>query len=75
MQLRDGETAVDPTERNERFIEKDGYWYYTTREGVDIGPFDERNGAIDGCCEFIDFVIAENPEFAKTLIKYSCSKQ
>jgi hypothetical protein len=72
MNLRSGDTQEAATQRSDRFVERDGYWYYTTREGVDIGPFDERNGAIEGCCEFIDFVCAENPGFSETLQQYRC---
>ena len=41
---RAGEDGSIPN-RSGRFLEKSGYWYYMTREGVDIGPFDTREDA------------------------------
>jgi len=57
-------------ERSERFLQKGGYWYYTTREGVDIGPFDSRADAEIGASDFIDFICASEPSVAETLKQY-----
>ncbi|WP_423896266.1 DUF6316 family protein [Candidatus Pelagadaptatus aseana] len=58
-------------QRTERFFQREGYWYYSTREGVDIGPFDARDDAEDGCMEFIDFVCNDSADdFSKTLALY-----
>lgn len=66
---REGEKGQIP-ERQGRFIEKEGYWYYTTREGVDIGPFDTRSEAEVGVGEFIDFICAAEPQILEILEKY-----
>ena len=66
---RDGEQGSVP-ERSGRFLEKSGYWYYQTREGVDIGPFDSRRDAEVGVGEFIDFICASAPEAAKIIERY-----
>lgn len=31
--------------RSSRFYSLDGGWYFTTREGIDFGPFPDRNEA------------------------------
>jgi hypothetical protein len=55
MTNRAGEQGNVPA-RNGRFHQKAGYWYYSTREGVDIGPFDSRADAEVGVGEFVDFI-------------------
>jgi hypothetical protein len=66
---RSGEDGAVPN-RNGRFLEKNGYWYYTTREGVDIGPFDTREDAEVGVGEFIDFMCASEPKMTEILKRY-----
>ena len=66
---RNGENGNIP-DRSGRFVEKSGYWYYMTREGVDIGPFDSRADAEIGVGEFIDFICASAPDAAKIIEKY-----
>jgi hypothetical protein len=68
-QPRDGEQGHVP-ERSGRFLKKAGYWYYHTREGVDIGPFDTRHDAEVGVGEFIDFICASAPGAAKIIERY-----
>ncbi|NIB39663.1 hypothetical protein HBA55_08705 [Pseudomaricurvus alkylphenolicus] len=70
MTTRSGEQGAPPT-RSERFFESDGYWYYTTREGVDIGPFDRLEDAQVGCSDFVDFISSTDPNFPKTLEQYA----
>jgi Domain of unknown function (DUF6316) len=64
-----GETGRAPS-RQGRLIQKDGYWYYSTREGVDIGPFDSIGEARQGVDEFVDFIAASEPSMAETLKQY-----
>jgi hypothetical protein len=66
---RSGEEGSVPS-RNGRFVQKDSYWYYSTREGVDIGPFDSRPDAEVGVGEFIDFICASEPKIADILRQY-----
>ena len=66
---RSGEQGLVPS-RHGRYLEKDGYWYYTTREGVDIGPFDSCNDAEIGVGEFIDFIQASAPRVSDMLKQY-----
>lgn len=71
---RNGERGIIP-ERNDRFFSKDGYWYYTTREGVDIGPFDSMDEAVASAEELIEFITSEEPAFSSTLQLYGRKKQ
>ncbi len=63
---RTGELG-DVPDRNSRILQKDRYWYYSTREGVDIGPFDGRNDAEVGVGEFIGFISASEPNVVNIL--------
>lgn len=74
MKNRSGETGTIP-ERNDRFFCKDDYWYYTTREGVDIGPFDSLDEAIENAEQLIEFITSEAPAFSATLQFYSRRKK
>ncbi|TQV65988.1 hypothetical protein FKG94_27740 [Exilibacterium tricleocarpae] len=66
---RSGEYGEVPV-RNERVFQKNSYWYYTTREGVDIGPFDSRVAAEAGAEEFVDFILSAGPSMIATLEQY-----
>ncbi|MES2822250.1 MAG: DUF6316 family protein [Pseudomonadota bacterium] len=57
---RTGELGAVP-DRNSRILQKEKYWYYSTREGVDIGPFDGRKDAEVGVGDFINFICASEP--------------
>lgn len=66
---RIGEQGQVP-ERNERFFKKEDYWYYKTREGVAIGPFDSLNEARTGASEFVDFIMGAGAPLIPTLERY-----
>ena len=66
---RNGENGKVPS-RQERFFQQENYWYYTTREGVDIGPFDSREDAVYGAGEFVEFICGVEPGFGRTLERY-----
>lgn len=66
---RAGEQGSVPA-RHGRYLQKDGYWYYNTREGVDIGPFDSREDAEIGVGEFIEFIRASEPKVSDVLKQY-----
>ena len=69
MNNRNGENGRIPA-RHERFFQSDDYWYYTTREGVDIGPFDSLEDAAEGANDFVEFISSVEPTFAHTLEQY-----
>lgn len=66
---RAGEQGAIPN-RQGRYLQKDNYWYYTTREGVDIGPFDNHTDAEMGVGEFIEFIQASEPKVSDLLKQY-----
>lgn len=68
---RIGEVGDCPERRSKRIFQRDNYWYYTTREGVDIGPFDSAPEAEAGVSDFVDFIIHAEPAVAKALTKYA----
>jgi hypothetical protein len=72
MQIRQSDSAcTDVPVRQDRFFERDNYWYYTTREGVQIGPFDQLAEARDGCDDFIEFITGPGQIYIPTLCRYA----
>lgn len=69
---RSGESGSVPSRHN-RFFEQFDYWYYRTREGIDIGPFDTLVEAQRGANEFIDYVVNHNPKFVDVLSRYKAA--
>lgn len=68
---RTGEQTSDVPARATRFFQEEGYWYYNTREGVSIGPFDSLSEAETGVSDFIDFIMHAEPSVSETLVKYA----
>jgi hypothetical protein len=66
---RSGEQGNIPT-RNDRYFQQQSYWYYTTREGVNIGPFDSKSDAEVGATDFIDYVHNAGHSTLKVLEQY-----
>jgi hypothetical protein len=54
--LRTGEKAQQVASRAERFYKLHHFWFFTTREGASIGPFDSKACAEVGVAEYISFV-------------------
>lgn len=42
--------------RTDRFFAVNSRWFFTTREGADVGPFDTKNDAQLGLDMFIEFI-------------------
>lgn len=66
---RNGEAGRIPA-RSDRVFTQHDYWYFRTREGMDIGPFDSVGEAIDGINGFIDFVQSSKPEVVSRITEY-----
>lgn len=66
---RIGESGSFP-DRKKRVFQRENYWYYTTREGVDIGPFDSSQEAETGVSDFVDFIMHAEPSVAQALSLY-----
>lgn len=41
----------------DRFVQQNGRWYYTTREGEEQGPFDSK---VDAAGDLIDYIRLRN---------------
>ncbi len=69
MTNRIGENGTVPA-RTERLFKEQGYWYYSTREGMNIGPFDQKADAQQGAAEFIEYIAATEPEIIDRISDY-----
>lgn len=57
---RMGESGTPPM-RTDRFFSVNSTWYFATREGASIGPFDSKDDAAQGLRDFIDFIALAEP--------------
>lgn len=57
---RAGERGSVP-QRKERFFSTSGAWFFQTREGAPMGPFDNRREAEQGLHDFIEFMTLAEP--------------
>jgi hypothetical protein len=62
---RTGEGGAVPM-RTDRFFAVNSAWYFATREGASIGPFDNKTDAQRGLSDFIDFVKLAEPRTLTT---------
>lgn len=69
LQARKDEKINVPS-RTDRLVEQDNYWYFRTREGMDIGPFDTRGEAAVGAKSFIGFLEGSKPEVVSRVTDY-----
>lgn len=47
--------------RSERFFKLYNYWFFGTREGVTMGPFDSLELARRGIDDYLSFVVSASP--------------
>lgn len=66
---RAGERGDLPT-RQERFFITGKRWYFSTREGCPIGPYQNKNQAGKGLNDFLEFLSLAKP---KMLSKFYAS--
>ena len=66
---RNGEAGNVPV-RTDRFFAVQGAWYFSTREGAPIGPFDDKEEAQRGLNDFLEFMNLAEP---RTLSKLYAS--
>ena len=57
---RTGEGGISPM-RTDRFFSVNSTWYFATREGASIGPFDSKTDAAQGLRDFVDFIALAEP--------------
>lgn len=70
---RTGEDGSTPS-RVARLFEENNYWYYSTREGVTIGPFDTRQEAESGVRHFVDYITHASKRAAQSFARYKTSE-
>jgi hypothetical protein len=58
---RAGELGKVPSRHN-RFFVVSGDWYFKTREGAPMGPFDDRGEAEQGLYDFLEFMTLAEPK-------------
>lgn len=69
LQPRKGEHQEIPP-RTDRLFEQSNYWYFRTREGIDIGPFDNRGDAAIGVKGFVNFLEESQPDIVDRVTRY-----
>ncbi|MBQ0719820.1 MAG: hypothetical protein KBT88_15100 [Gammaproteobacteria bacterium] len=53
--------------RSDRYFKLSDYWYFITREGATLGPYDSRDQAQDAVADYIQFVNQATPAILKLL--------
>lgn len=54
---RNGEDVQHQTLiRSERFFKLHNFWFFATREGAAVGPFDAQEGAANAVDDYIEFM-------------------
>ena len=59
---RAGEENGRVPSRTNRFFSVSGEWYFNTREGAPMGPFDDRREAEQGLFDFLEFMTLAEPK-------------
>jgi hypothetical protein len=70
MELHRGTELGPLPRRRQRFFKDNGFWYFFTREGVSVGPFDRINMAVAGSREYIQCV-RQTPDLEQVLRHYA----
>ncbi len=71
---QDENSERHPPIRSDRFFKLHNFWFFATREGASVGPFDSKACAIKAVEDFIEFAQkadAETLEFFVPDIKYA----
>lgn len=71
---RAGESGPVPP-RRDRFFHIGRDWFFHTREGADIGPFDNRAEAEQGLQDFIEFLQLADPTLLRNFYASLSSRQ
>ena len=53
--------GTTPPMRTDRFFSVNSTWYFATREGASIGPFNNKGDAAQGLRDFVDFIALAEP--------------
>ena len=63
-----------PPIRSDRYFKLHNFWFFATREGAAVGPFDSKACAVNAVVDFIEFAKkadAETLEFFVPDVKYA----
>lgn len=63
----DPQSASRSPLRSDRYFKLSDYWYFVTREGATLGPYDSRDQAQDAVADYIQFVNKATPAMLKLL--------
>lgn len=63
----DSESPSASPLRSDRYFKLSDYWYFITREGATLGPYDSKNQAQDAVADYIQFVNQATPAILKLL--------
>jgi len=63
----DSESASASPLRSDRYFKLSDYWYFITREGATLGPYDSKDQAQDAVADYIQFVNHASPAMLKML--------
>ena len=74
VENRAGEAGVVIPARKMRIFKEDGYFYYRTREGMNIGPFDNEDQALKSINDYIENFIGKTDESVVKKISNSYSE-
>lgn len=67
---RYGESGSIPDRGSRVYIQND-YWWYATREGVHVGPFDSRSEAESGVRDFVDYITHAREHDSQSFASYA----
>ena len=65
---RAGESGPIPV-RSDRFYLLQDQWFFATREGAPMGPFETREGAEVGIVDFLEFLELAKPRTRQKLVE------
>lgn len=62
-----------PKVRSERFFKLHDFWYFATREGTAVGPFDLKEAAEAAVADYIEFIEKSDSETRALFIPDHCA--
>lgn len=65
---RHGENG-EPPPRSSRIFNMENVWYFSTREGADIGPFNSQEEANNGLQDFLQFIQLANDKIRQEFLR------
>lgn len=63
------EPKSNAPDRSDRVFQKGAFWYFHTRENVQIGPFESHDLALKGANDYVGFAMDASPDRLDALTK------